>query len=545
MAANLDWTDLFRHTGGLDQLGMRLASEGQYTPLVDYATTVTWHPRYYSFLAWATREALRGAGDGQRVERNTWRRIVRELDYRIAAATLALSRDATAIIGSDTLVPRLRVAEANSALCTLGDDHVGDGAGTGSLEVYGGSMEALGLTTQKDGISAPTPAGNLLADAFARCATTAGVTDQPAGVSVDVLATIARHCGLVQLNTFASTDQDVAAERALLRERIIDWAQFDRPRIRRRVQSIAVTLRCHELAGGSASRDDFREAILTGGIRGHGPLGMHPAFDEVLGYWRMYQVHAHAIFALESLLALTLQCLEARQPRRLVHRESIIGDLLALVRGGASTAGQVPAGVEGFWAKPLAETLDALSRHVSTGWTCESVEPDLHRRLTSRRRNNGRFRSPGAAAHDAALLFLCAMARLRGMRSELKSGWIARTASWRRGPTELLLDVDEWVKLDAGTEDYLHHAIDELVLRQHTSNAYRKLADQHGRGTALFNVDGPNLELIDFHYPGTTNPRFDNATSYLQDLGYLTTTPSALTADGIALLAEITSRSSS
>jgi hypothetical protein len=545
MVSNVDWSDLFRHTGGLDQLGMRLASEGQYTPLVDYATTVTWHPRYYSFLAWATREAFRAASDGQRVERNTWRRVVRELDYLVAASTLARSRETTAIIGSDTLIPRLRVAETSKELCPLGDDHVGDGVGTGSLEVYGGSMEALGLTTQKDGISAPTPVGSQLADAFEKCAKAAALANQPAAVGVEALAAIAQHCGLVHLNAFAGADPDVAAERDLLRERIVDWSQFDRPRIRRRVQSIAVTLRCHQLTGGNATLKHFREAILTGGIRGHGPLAMPSVFNEVLGYWRLYQVHAHVIFALESFLALGLQCLEARQPKRLVHRDSLIGDLLGLIRAGASTAGPVPNGLDRFGSKPLDQNLNTLAVHVSAGWDTEYVEPELDSRLRSRRRNTGRFKSPGAAAHDAALLFLCAIARLRNLRDEVTTGWLAQTARWRRGPLELIANVDGAAKNGVGTEDYLRHVIDELVLRQHTNNAYRKLAEQQGRATALFNVDGPNLELIDFHYAGTTNPRFDNATSYLQDLGYLSTTPYAVTADGVALLEQVTNRSGS
>jgi hypothetical protein len=85
--------------------------------------------------------------------------------------------------------------------------------------------------------------------------------------------------------------------------------------------------------------------------------------------------------------------------------------------------------------------------------------------------------------------------------------------------------------------------IDELVLRQHTTNAYRKLAEQEGRSTVLFQVDASHLELIDQHYPGTTNPRFDNATFYLADLGYLSGEPSTVSADGIALLDEITRRS--
>jgi hypothetical protein len=545
----VDWTQEFPVRTGLDQLGMRLASEDQYTQLVDYTTTVTWHPRYYSFLAWATRNALRMAGGVKGVERRTWQRTVRRLDYLLAAATLAESPSALAIIGSDKLRGRVERAAKEGGLLDIADDHVGDVGGTGSLEVYGGSMEALGLITQKDGISGPTPLGDRLADAFEQCVAACALDGTPDLANVTTLdiaslKTLARGCGIHQLGTTTGASAKVAAERDLLREQIVDWSAFaQRPQVRWRVQSIAIVLACHALmAGDWTTRATFREAILTGGVRGRGPLVMHPAFDEVRRYWRIYQAHAHIVFALESFLALGMRCLETHLPRRLVRRSTLLSDLTALVVTGHAKAAKAPAGLEAFLAQPLADVFDKLDPIVRGGCDVDA-EPAIDVRLRASRRSSGGFREGAGAAHDAALLLLLSLARLRSLRNEVDSGWISRAARWRRSPATLLAHLDQALARRPTTEEYLRTVIDELVLRQHTTNAYRKLAEQEGRSTALFHVDASHLELIDQHYPGTTNPRFDNATFYLADLGYLSGEPSTVSADGIALLDEITRRS--
>jgi len=545
----VDWTQKFPVRTGLDQLGVRLASEDQYTQLVDYTTTVTWHPRYYSFLAWATRSAFRLASGIKGVERRTWQRTVRQLDYLLAAATLAESPSVLAIIGSDKLRGRIERAAKEGGSVDIADDHVGDGSGTGSLEVYGGSMEALGLITQTSGISGPTPLGERLADAFDRCVAACARDGTPDLANVTVLdiaslKTLARGCGIHQLGTTAGISPEVAAERDLLRDRIVDWSAFaQRPQVRWRVQSIAIVLACHALmAGGQTTRATFREAILTGGVRGRGPLVMDPVFDEVLRYWRIYQAHAHLVFALESFLALGMQCLEKHLPRRIVRRSTLLSDLAALVVSGHAKVAAVARGLETFSAEPLADVFHKLDPIVRNGWDVDA-EPAIDLRLRAGRRNNGGFREPAGAAHDAALLLLLSLARLRSLGDEVKSGWISRAAPWRHTPATLLAHVDNALACRPTTAEYLRTVLDELVLRQHTTNAYRKLTEQQGRSTALFHVDAFDLEFIAQHYPGTTNPRFDNATSYLVDLGYLSGEPSTVSADGSALLDEITRRS--
>lgn len=543
------WTQRFPVRTGLDQLGMRLASEDQYTQLVDYTTSVTWHPRYYSFLAWATRRAFQQASGTKGVERRTWQRTVRRLDYLLTAATLIESPSAVAIIGSEKLRGRIERAAKEGGLLDIADDHVGDGGGTASLEVYGGSMETLGLITQKDGISGPTPLGEQLADAFENCIAACALDGPPdlanvPALDIASLKSLARGCGIHQIGTTAGVITEVAVERDLLRKHIVDWSAFaQRQQVRWRVQSIGIILACHTLmAGNQTTRASFREAILTGGVRGQGPLVMHPAFDEVRRYWRIYQAHAHVVFALESFLALGMQRLAMYLPQRLVRRSTLLSDLIELMVTGHAKATTAPAGMEAFWAQPLSDVFDKLDPVVRGGWDVDA-EPAIDMRLRARRRNSGGFREAAGASHDAAMLLLLSLARLRSLRDEVESGWISRAALWRRSPRTLLAHLNQALARRPTTEEYLRTVIDELVLRQHTANTYRKLAEQGGRSTALFQVDASHLELIDQHYPGTTNPRFDNATFYLADLGYLGGEPYTVSGDGIALLDEITRRS--
>ena len=104
---SVGWTDPPPAPSGNDQLGLRESSESQYTRLVDFTTSVTWHPRYYGFLCWALREAYhrfsQTIGDRVRVDVHGQLAELRRRDYAMAAATLAVSRDLRRVIGVDRI----------------------------------------------------------------------------------------------------------------------------------------------------------------------------------------------------------------------------------------------------------------------------------------------------------------------------------------------------------------------------------------------------------------------------------------------------------
>ena len=65
---SVEWTEPQEGDFGVDHLGMRVAGERAYSALVDFTTTVTWRPRYLSFLCWSLHEAWRNFGSDKKTE---------------------------------------------------------------------------------------------------------------------------------------------------------------------------------------------------------------------------------------------------------------------------------------------------------------------------------------------------------------------------------------------------------------------------------------------------------------------------------------------
>ena len=88
---------------GVDHLGMRVAGEAAYSKLIDFITTVSWRPRYFSFLCWSLQKAWESSSKKSKngiikVNKTLQRSILKRLDYAVAASTLLKDTDDIRII---------------------------------------------------------------------------------------------------------------------------------------------------------------------------------------------------------------------------------------------------------------------------------------------------------------------------------------------------------------------------------------------------------------------------------------------------------------
>jgi hypothetical protein len=128
------------------------------------------------------------------------------------------------------------------------------------------------------------------------------------------------------------------------------------------------------------------------------------------------------------------------------------------------------------------------------------------------------------------------------MRADPKA-WIGDRDLTRLPPEHLIEHVQTAVANRETVAGYLRSVLHELVVRQHQRNALRKLAADPNRFTARLAVEQGVLIPLSEHYPGTSNPRFGNAITFLRDLGYLgPDDTAATTAAGERLLDEIAQR---
>jgi hypothetical protein len=537
---------------GLDQLGLREASEGQYTRLLDFTTTVTWHPRYYSFLSWAITQALertrQQVAGRERVDLKAWSKEVRRLDYVVAAATLAACPGTLRIIGTERLTERLGHPTGDGMLAAS-DDHIGRGGGAGSFATYAGPMGALGLVQD----IAPSPVGRRLGEAFARSIEAAGAEAlfSAADLPLSALASAGDLLGLHNLSKAAAKSPVVAAERAALRDALLDWEGVarGRPAPRRRVASIGMILKLHQLRHDRAvDLPCFREAILLGGIRNGGgqPLDLPASFEGVRSAWRLYQAHANAVYALEVLLALVLEALVA-DGRALVPRTAALARVLTLVADGLASGLEMTGAPPLDLEAPLAEVARVAEAAIRKDWRAAWAEPDLTAGLDAQwSRSRVGAKSPERAAALAATLLVCSQVRLEVLRKDLKHAWIGGTERWRWPPLALIDHLHESLTQGRSLRGHLEDVIERMVIRQHAGNVRRKLYFVPSQLTALFVEDGTRLEYVAAHHPGTSSPRFENAAGYLEELGYLDPVNAqgvrAVAPDGAALLASITER---
>lgn len=544
---SVGWTDPPSPPSGNDQLGLRESSESQYTRLIDFTTSVTWHPRYYGFLCWALREAYERfsetIGDRVRLDVRAQQTQLRRRDYAMAAATLAASRDLRRVIGVDR-IGAIVDEMGDGGRLEVRDDHVGGGTGAGSFGVYAGPMTNLGLLDD----ARPSERGDRLADAFAAVlkASGAGGVFEHTTIPRVELAEAGKVIGLGQLNDAARTQPTVATERDVLRSIIVEWGGASAPgRVRRRILSIGIILALHDHAEGAPLEEHhFREAILLGGLRGFGnkAFGLPPVYGGVLGSWHLYQAHANVVLALEAFLALALEALRV-DGRASVPREEALDAMLGWLRQGWAEPA-FPRSLAFDPDESLAGAVERLRPALGLGWRAPEAEPDLAGLLTGQW---PALRDPALAMAAAASLLVWSEVRLREAQDTFREAWLKPDVeAWRLPPATLVARLRSAVAAGQSVADHVRLAAGDLAISGHARNSRRKLLFQPDRFTARLLENAGRLEFMTSHTPGTSSPRYDNAVSYLEALGYLEAAGASggrhITTDGQALATEIEAR---
>ncbi len=265
-SSNVSFIDPYGNPdSGVDHLGLRVAGEAAYSKLFDFITTVTWRPRYYSFLCWALEQAWEAsshqAEDGAiKVNRTLQSAIIKRLDYTVAASTLLLNSGAQRIAGSETINKSL--SEKRQYL-PIKADHLRNTRG--SYDIYVGSMRNLGLVETANNVDRPSKVGKKLAQAYQE---SLGPNEQLLSSSIQVNRQFSmdglRSIGqIADLSGLAGTEQSGSIENE---RHELHKVLFGPGTPYTRHLSVGLILRAHMLMGGPVSLDQFRSLTLLNGV---------------------------------------------------------------------------------------------------------------------------------------------------------------------------------------------------------------------------------------------------------------------------------------
>ncbi len=538
-----EWSERFDPQAiGVDHLGMRVAGERAYGELLDFTTTVTWRPRYLSFLCWMLERAFveaggrRGATTEYTVDWTRYRQARKRGERVMAAASVLTDETALRIIGYNSVSRALQAArEQGMQLLLMSDANLA--SVPESFATYAGPLMRLGLLEVDPKFSRPTATRGLeLAKAFARSLDADGGQALPLFSSEELplkaLQALGERCGLNQLSEAAKRFPEVAAEREALRETILDWESFQGGRgpSARRILSIGIILALHRLPPVSAEAPlelaHFRQATLLDGVLYRGaslPFSLPAVYAPVLASWRLYQAHAYVTYACEALLGLVLaqaQHFES-QASAGMPLSRLTAVFLKNIRAGAR-AEATPPRLDSWWECSLEALMPRLQEVVVQGRSSRLTETELLENLwrTARSQEQADFK---LWAHDAALMLLLSLARLKHLLVVHGSpAWLGDRDPARLPPECLVRDLEAACAGGQKVEEFLGGWLRGRIIAQHQRNALRKLAADPRKDTTRFELAGDRLLALEGHEPGTSNPRFSNAVLFLQDLGFLT-----------------------
>ena len=542
---------------GVDHLGMRVAGENAYSQLIDFTTTVTWRPRYFSFFCWATRQAFIVNGGSldkitQKIDRNAYLSTLKRIEYAFIAATLLNDMEAPRIAGS-TKVKEMLESAKNGDVTEL--DLIGDhlNASNGGLNIYLGSMQNLNLLGSTNGVATPIRGsiGDRLAELFNDSIENTAYKKifSDTKVKISDLIEIGKSGSFNKLSEQAKQNRKVDAELKLLRKIILNWEQFlaGNGKSANRILSIGLILEYRKLLSDETPKlDRFREILLLGAVKVNNQiltLKLPKIYDQVCKKWRMYQSHAYATFALESFLSLALFYANEIQgsSNSGITYDFLLDELGKLIISDTRVPKhEMPPGLRNWWELPLQKLEPYLKEIVISGRQSIISEPDLHSTIMSIA-GDGHSIDLTNWHHYTSLMFLISVYRIKFLfEKDGENVWIGSQQGSRLPPSVLANQLDECLKKNMTTADYLRKAIDENVLRQHYNNALRKLIAQPKVDTTKFFLRGSHFNVVGSHKPGTSNPRFLNSIQHLQDLGYLTNdTPLVPTPEGEEILTKI------
>jgi len=535
----IEWTEKSGDENtGVDHLGMRVADESSYSKLIDFTTTVTWRPRYYSFLCWAAKTSFsKNGGDSNRetnrIDYKKYCHTIKRMEYAIVAASLLNDPNSSRVAGSDKVSVALKnLAPEGDEELELTGDHLK--ASAGGLGLYAGVMRSLDLLVSSEGVDIPPQRslGDQLADAFSNSLslTETNLLNSKT-LSIDALRTLGSFCALNGLDSQAQTIPEVKKERDLIRSVIFDWKNFDSGHgsSSRRILSLGLIMESRKIySERDASLELFREFTLLGAANISDeiiPLRLPNIYNSVLTEWKMYQTHAYATYALESLLSIVL-C-RAKELQESVgdnlYTSGLVYSVLELVEPGLkSQQADVPDDLSTWWEISISELLDLLAPHINNNRGLSLAEPELMSSIHQLAKTGITYEVP-AWTHHSYLLFMLSIIRMRAVALEHgEDSWIGMNDSTRITPSFLINHFEQAVENNLTTLEYLQKVTTELVIKQHHQNALRKLLYQPDKDTSKFTLEGPRFIPAGSHKPGTSSPRYSNSLLFLQDLGLLT-----------------------
>ena len=525
---------------GVDHLGMRVAGEQAYSKMIDFNTTVAWRPRYFSLFCWLTRYAFKIAGGNSNLETNNvdiklYQRIIKHVEYLIAAATLLAEKSVTRIAGSTKILEEIaRASKQGNETISIKGDHLR--APTGGLSIYGGPLHALNLLATSAGVDIPLPGskGDYLANSFER-----SVNRHPdffkaitaPEVQMSELIQIGMYCNLHNIAQSAKTDPQVNEELELLRDCILDWNHFrggSGPSARR-IMTVGLILESRRmLKNETSSLDRFRELTLLRAVMIEGEiiqLNLPNSYNNILDEWQAYQIHAYTTFALEALLgALLYQGFELQDALgdKLTQEMLVLSAIDSISPGALKSSISLHSDLENWWELGLGELKDKLLNLVKEKRIANNVEPEFMAaiELNTKKIDTANF---SVWIHDAAFMFLLVQVRqLDFYKNTDKATWLGSEEEFRLPPKILVKHFNLHLEKGSNVKEFLTFVLNKLVLSQHETNALRKLMFQPTQDTSKFIKQGSGFQHLSNHIPGTSNPRYDNTIMYLQDLGFLT-----------------------
>ena len=293
--------------------------------------------------------------------------------------------------------------------------------------------------------------------------------------------------------------------------------------------------------------DEFRATVLLDSAflkDGPVPLILPSVYNDVRAQWRCYQAHAYATYALEALLGVVLaRATTLSGDREGVPYQPLLDNVVATIEQADQT--RFDPALHNWLHRPVGDLMAALKSHVLSGSTAPHQEPFLCSNIVSMA-SGGVAKDHAVWTHDASLLLLLSVARLQHLARITPEAWIGDRDAQRLPPSQLIEHTRRAVAEGCSTAEYIRRVLHEHVVRQHQRNALRKLAADPRKLTAKLSIEQGRLIPLQHHEPGTSNPRFNNAVVFMQDLGYLAREePITTTPDGDALVEQIRLRSPS
>jgi hypothetical protein len=505
-----EWTEL-RQKIGLDPLGMQAASVNLYQRLVPGISNVTLRIRYYGLYAWLCRTYAERIGD---TNPETWKRMVRR-----AEALLALISANAANVGSNGGVAGVLWAgrclgEHGGDLIDFRPDTDPGGGGTPYLKqawgaygaAYASQLYEVGVFGEADQHEIPVPApglGDVVADGFAGAI----------GPLADMFFELAQEGRVTRRDLESLTpvlpsgiEQDTSERDAYQR---LLFAEFDDPRPNdiARQRSLRLALHLAGVVDNAASADVLRWAYYAGAAPNGMPItDLGENLDAHRQRWWAYQASDLGRIACEALLKWVLDTVEAHttgiEPAR-----AIADAVNALDLAGA--------GWPGTWRQLVAALPLAVNPQSRSEQTSELV-------LSTAALDAGRGEERAEVASARASVELLAVLHRRCtpyrafLASELGGEGIDG-AAFRSLASELaFLDTNQ----DAPLEWTLTRLLRERVLDRHLWVAMQKLRHQ-GDYTFLIDADDGKIRVRAKDGPVLTNPRLNNALTFLRDIHLL------------------------